>query len=227
MADGKVPEIQFHGKSVPLHLPAGVALNSPWCDLTGCMPSIQNFAKYDYLPNRWDQSNIIPCSIWPTKPPRVDIYAEGNALCHPLVSPLAANDWAGSPPVWFGVGEELLADEGAGVACIRARQGVKVVWEQYEAMPHCFAMVFEGDGAAEVCWEGWTKFIVQVVEGHGVVRQGTYITAKKLERKEVRVTGLLEKMSIRETEILPRMRTRAQVAIDEFDEIQRKQGAKL
>src|ERR1700753_2000323 len=83
----------------------------------------------------FEHVSILTTVPGPAKPPRVDIYAEGNALCHPLISPLAANDWKGAPPVYFACGEELLADEARAVACRMARQKVFVVWEQYESMP--------------------------------------------------------------------------------------------
>jgi acetyl esterase/lipase len=220
--NGKVPTLSWYGRQVPVPLPAGVALNSPWCDLTSCMPSIQRFAKFDYLPNSWDATKIIPCSIWPATPPRVDIYADGSALCHPLVSPLGASDWTGAPPVWFGVGEELLADEGAGMACAMARQGVRVVWEQYEAMPHCFALVFDADKVAELCYDGWAGFITQVVGGGKDVRtKGTYVSAKKWERTDVDVTRLLDGVGVKLEDVPEMMRKSKDKAVGEFLERER------
>jgi len=108
---------------VPAPLPGGLALLSPWCDITGSSDSITRNAEYDYLCNQWLPERIPDCHLWPTDPPRADVYAPDCALSHPLVSPLAARDWTGAPPVRFMVGQELLSDESAAIANMMARQG--------------------------------------------------------------------------------------------------------
>lgn len=194
------PSIQFHGQNVEIPLPAGMALNSPWLDITRCMPSMDGNAKYDYLPtvSHAETYPPAPCSIWPTTPPRTDLFCEGSALCHPLVSPLAAMDWTNCPPVFITVGEEMLADENKIVARRMARQGVQIVWEQFEGMPHCFAMILErvGDKGAAICLESWGENIKRIVERPGEFRtKGTWITAKKYKRVDVDVKGLMGEMS--------------------------------
>ncbi|KAE9969999.1 hypothetical protein BLS_005117 [Venturia inaequalis] len=122
------PSVQFHGQTVEIPLPAGMALNSPWLDITRCMPSLESNAKYDYLPTvaYSETHEPPPCSIWPANPPRTDLFCEGSALCHPLVSPLAAMDWTNCPPVFITIGEEMLADENQILARRLAKQGVRV-----------------------------------------------------------------------------------------------------
>jgi hypothetical protein len=80
----------FHGKPVKVRLPAGIALGSPSLDLTRSMQSSETHAQYDYLPPpSINPANSPPCDIWPANPPRADLFCEGSALCHPLVSLLS------------------------------------------------------------------------------------------------------------------------------------------
>ncbi|KAF2655914.1 hypothetical protein K491DRAFT_568413, partial [Lophiostoma macrostomum CBS 122681] len=90
-----IPTVPWHSQRVPLPLPAALALTSPWLDITRSLPSISHFAKYDYLPTpAQTRTMTFPHDdVWPVDPPRADLYCEGSALCHPLVSPLAARDW--------------------------------------------------------------------------------------------------------------------------------------
>lgn len=192
---GRAPTVIFHGKEVELPLPAGLALNSAWLDITRALPSIEENAKYDYLPPPSQTANVRfpPCPIWPTEPPRAELYCEGSAMCHPLVSPLAAKSWEGSPPVFLCCGEEMLADEGKVFAQRAARQGVTVVFEQYEAMPHCFALMLEGLEGGKMCIANYCKFISDVVRDPGSIKsEGHFIIAKRLDRKPVDITKLLE-----------------------------------
>jgi acetyl esterase/lipase len=222
---GKVPQVRFHGALVDVPLPAGVALNSPWCDQTSCLPSIQRNARYDYLPNKWERDQIAPCPIWPTDPPRADIYADGSALMHPLVSPVGAQSWKGAPPVFFVVGEELLTDDGKATAGRMVPQGVKVVWEQYEAMPHCFGLIFESMPVGQMCFEGWAGFIRDAVEGK-VESKGGFVTAKKLERNEVDVTKLMDDLELTHEKIEMMMKTSRDEFMAKWAKEQEKKGIK-
>lgn len=201
--------LKFHGTTVslPLPLPAGVALSSPWCDLTRCMPSIITNAQYDYLPPPLTSSAIarFPSDeVWPTNPPRGDIYCETSMMCHPLVSPLAANDWHGACPIWFGVGEEMLVDEVAVVASKIARQGGRLQWEMFEAMPHCFALVLDTLGleATKRFFDDLVGFCKRVTAGAGVETIGTIFEAKTCKEREVSVKEL---SPLADGEIMQRM----------------------
>lgn len=181
-------KVKFHGAEVEAALPAGMAMNSPWLDINRCMPSIWSNAKYDYLPPPPETGDPEPppCDIWPSNPPRADLFCEGSALCHPLVSPLAALDWKNAPPCFIVTGEECLADEDKILANRMHIQGVKVVWEQYEAMPHVFCMVFEKTKVSNMSFDGWTKAIKAFVETPDKVEsKGIWVTAKKLVVKTV------------------------------------------
>lgn len=192
---GQIPTVKFHGKDVEIPLPAGVAMTSPWLDISRGLPSIENLTKFDYLPppSVADKREVPKCSAWPANPPRADLYCEGSALVHPLVSPLAASDWSKSPPLFFSVGEEMLRDEDAVLAQRAVAQGVPVVWREFEAMPHCFAMLLENINGAPIHYAEFGKFCKEVVEGKKIESNGEIILAKSLNRKEVDVKhGLTE-----------------------------------
>jgi len=113
-------------------------------------------------------------------------------LCHPLVSPLAAKSWEGSCPLFIEVGQELLTDEGKHVAAKAVEQGVNVVFEEYEAMPHCFAMLLEELPGGKRFFENWAGFISDVVSGKSVETKGTMVRAKTLKEESLDVRGLRE-----------------------------------
>ena len=187
--------VSFHNRtiSLPIDLPAGCATQAAWLDMTRAMPSIVSNVQYDYLPppiTKEKASSFPPCEIWPTDPPRGDLYCDTTILCHPLVSPLAANDWTGCCPLWISCGEEMLADEIRNLAAKAAKQGVAVEFEQWEAMPHCFALIFLGSPMSKRCFTDWTDFYTKVVKGESVSTKGLWFQAKTQKEKQVDVTGL-------------------------------------
>jgi hypothetical protein len=157
---------------------------------------------YDYLPppSQTDKRDFPACEAWPATPRRADLYCEGSALIHPLVSPLAARDWAKSPPLFFSVGQEMLRDEDAVLAQRAVAQGVTVVWREFEAMPHCFAMLLEGLKGGAVHYEEYAKFCREVVEGRLGASNGVFIEAKTLKRKDVDVKAGLTEISDQDAE---------------------------
>lgn len=180
------PTIRFHGCDVPVELPAGIAVFSPWCDMTRTMPSIVTNAKFDYLDpppcklplcqSRADpeppESLYHPWPfpedyLWPTTPPRVDIYSNANAVMHPLVSPLAGRKdlWKDSPPIFITMGEEGLTDEGLLLARKAHQAGAPVIVEQFEGMPHCFGLILAGTPAGRRCLKGLADFCRDAVAG--------------------------------------------------------------
>ncbi|KAF1816885.1 lipase/esterase [Eremomyces bilateralis CBS 781.70] len=210
---GNVPTVVFHGKVVELPLPAGVALSPPSLDLTRCMPSTENNAQYNYLPPpSISPTKSPPCTIWPTDPPRADLFCEGSALCHPLVSPLAAKSWEGSPPIFVVCGEEMLTDECKAFVQKAAKQRVRAVWEQYEAMPHCFSLLLEGNAGGAMSFDSWSDFVKRAVQSpEEIVTRGEFITAKNLVRRPVEVYKL---MDMSDEDILVRMRNARQKMIE-------------
>ena len=199
--------MQFHNHIVtlPIPLPAGCATLSPWLDLTRSMPSITTNAHYDYLPppiTREQVSRFPPCESWPTCPPRGDLYSDTDMLAHSLLSPLAAKDWTGSCPLWFCYGEEMLADEVQFVASKAAKQGVPVVSEQWEAMPHCSALILKGTPTSKRTFWGWAAFCQNAVEGKPIKTRGHWFEATTGKEKEVDVKNLC---AISDEEVRDRM----------------------
>ena len=199
------PAVRFHGRDVPLALPAGVGCQSPWLDVTLSTPSHVANRKYDYLPPPRDVRHFPTCALWPTHPPRGDLYAELATLAHPLASPLAATDWRGACPVFVACGEELLTDEARVLARRAARQGAGGVrWMQFEAMPHCFAVMFVGGPESTRAFGEWATFIARVVRGAAVETRGTWYEAKTMREEEVNVRDLAPELP--DEEMARRMR---------------------
>lgn len=183
--------ITFFGHEInmaTLALPAGLALSSPWLDLTHSSPSCETNAQWDYLPSRSATASprIYPeDSIWPPKPPaipRKTLYADDGLITHPLVSPMICKKelWRGLPPIWMCVGDELLHDEGVWTAGQIARVGGKVQVEEYEAMPHCFAQIFENLDISRMCMDNWGMFIKSCVESpESIVSSGKRVFLKE------------------------------------------------
>ncbi|CAK7262802.1 hypothetical protein SEPCBS119000_000170 [Sporothrix epigloea] len=203
-------QILWHGSKRIVPLPAGVAVNSPWLDISNSSPSWQpapesHRAEFDYLPPMVlpgaEGLNRPPCEAWPSQPPRHFLYAETELVMHPLVSPFLSdpNGWAGAPPVYCCVGWEMLADEVNFFAATRLHNNGNgasaVVLEQYEAMPHCFALVLPKLPGSKRCLDKWAGFIRRAVEQPELLRQGasgpgsgssfTYVEAKTLEEKVI------------------------------------------
>jgi acetyl esterase/lipase len=162
-----VPVVKFHGRDVHVPLPAGCSANSGWLDVTRSFPSITSNADFDYLPgpDMDDAVSEFPADdIWPTNPPRGDLFCDLSLLDHPLVSPVTAADWSQSPPLWMCAGREMLYDEVVSVASRAAQQGVKVQFELYEAMPHCFQLLMPWRKNSERCFADWGEFARKCVE---------------------------------------------------------------
>jgi hypothetical protein len=89
-------------------------------------------------------------------------------------------------------------------------------WE-FEAMPHCFAMVMEGSKVGGMCFEKWAGWIRGVVEerervvGEGTV--GTVVGFKTLRERGVDVKSLDEGWEVtmgRMREMVVKMRERSE-----------------
>lgn len=168
--------IRFHNQDIPITAPAGVALTSPWCDISRSMPSVVKNAAYDYLPPPNPASPTpepfapppVPAdTIWPASPPRVDYFVNAPTVIHPLVSPLAAPShlWKSSPPIFISVGEEGLTDETLILARRMHQAGVPVIAEQTEGMPHCFGLMMPGSAAGKSFHDSMGAFCRDAVAG--------------------------------------------------------------
>lgn len=172
-------KIAWNGEERDVPIPAGVATSSPWLDITSSLPSIIKNQAYDYLPKR--EKEYKPCSVWPTDPPRKHMYVNDPLATHPLVSPLAAKNWNGSCPVYIATGWEILVDENKIGATHIASQDIKVILDEYEAMPHCFGIVLSKLPASDTFFRNWAHNIKLMVDSpQDLVTTGTLIKAKTL-----------------------------------------------
>jgi len=166
-----VTSIPFHGRDVPLELPGGVTGNSPWVDICRSLPSVNRNAKYDYLDPPTETglpARALPDDeIWPTKPPRAEIFCKASTITHPLCSPLAASPelWAGAPPIFICTGNEGLQDEDVVLARRLYQAGAAVEFTGYEGQPHCFGMIFPTSTMGVDCIGRWASFAKRAVEG--------------------------------------------------------------
>lgn len=190
------PTIRWNGKEVQLPLPAGINSLSAWVDLACCLPSwtsstIEDLFSGGTLP--WMSPNFPSCAAWPTTPQRGDLYCNISALCHPLISPTATLDWSGAPPMFFACGEERAGDSNKVIAHRAHSQGVKVVWRQFEALPHNFPLLFERLPHSGVCVEEWARFCRGCVDSpETVVSSGASVEAETLKFSEVDLSDLTE-----------------------------------
>lgn len=217
--------ITFNNRTVPIPLPAGVATLSGWTDLTRCLPSWIHNAPFDYLPPPLTRDVIArfpKCDLWPTDPLRGDLYCDTSMMCHPLVSPLAAMDWHGSCPIWFGYGQEMLLDEGKALAARMAKQRVTVAWEEWEAMPHCFAQLFEWLPAGKKSFAQLADFCEGAVNG-SIKLKGTWYEAKTGKERPV----VVEKLSVWEDEEISQRMRRARDEREEMIDVIGKTSPKL
>jgi acetyl esterase/lipase len=107
-------------------MPAALFLLSPWTDLTFSGESIHTRAARDPLLKVKDDGWL------------VKIYANGNPLTHPYISPLFA-DLQGLPPTCIQVGtEEILYDDSTRLEQKGHLAGVNVTLETWLGMWHVF-----------------------------------------------------------------------------------------
>lgn len=178
--------LPFHSHQLvfPLPYPVSMATVSFAPDQLCSLPSYQDNLVNDlYLEHPWGYPDYPSCKLWPTKPPRSQIYAETRSYLHPLVSPNFARNCEGMPPIWFAVGEEQFVDGANAIARRLEGQGVSVTWVLFEAMPHCFATLpgLNKSPQADMCFRRWADFCTRSVES-------CVVTAR--EKQQVKATRI-------------------------------------
>lgn len=184
-----VPRMKFHGIEVPVPLPAGVSSICGYMDSTRSLPSANRATVhdvYDSGPPAWLHPNFPTCPLWPSAPPRGELYCELSMICHPLVSPTAAKDWTGAPPMFISCGEERVADANIIIAKRARSQGVCVRFEQFEAMPHLFMLLLANTPHAERYYSGWADFCKMCVERpHKLRSEETLVEVETLNERSI------------------------------------------
>ncbi|KAI1436187.1 alpha/beta hydrolase fold-domain-containing protein [Xylaria sp. CBS 124048] len=178
----------WYGAKRVVPLPAGITLLSPSLDIAQSMPSWSTNQKWDYLPDpelRHTRPEPARDQLWPATPRRRYIYVEDPLLLHPLASVHMSRSWAGCPPVWISCGWECHADENKYLVARMLADHVPVVFEEYEAMPHAFAVMMPRLAESARCVQGWARFIAAArKDPAGIVSSYTQIKAKTLEEVE-------------------------------------------
>lgn len=183
--------VRFFGRDVAIPLPGSVASFSAWTDCTGSLPSFTANKEYDYFSTTMALERVIPCGIWPTNPPRGALYCDISALCHPLVNPTIAKTWAGSPPIWFCCGQEMLVDDSRVIAQRAANQACTVILAEYDAMPHFFPFIFDLPQTGH-SFKSWARFCLTCVEHPNDLKSEGIRVDTSLKVRPMDVENLIE-----------------------------------
>lgn len=121
------------------------------------------------------------------------MYLDDCLGSHPLANLVMVPDWSGSPPIYICTGWEILAYEDKFLAQKLYEDGVPIRFEEYEAMPHCFALLQPKLPGARRCYDGWAKFIQEVVKTpQNIVSSAVTIKAKTLKEVPLRFEDLCQ-----------------------------------
>lgn len=177
--------ILFHGQAVDPTVPAGMALVSPITDVTCIIPSYERNMATDIFPVPIEKRPYLDpsfptCPLWPTRPPRADLYCEAAMLAHPLVSAAACEDWSGSCPIWMAGGQEQQVDGARLIAQVAQGQGVSVTLQEYEGMLHTFFFFFRDAPQTKKILADWAQAILLFSRGEKPVSSASFIRAKGL-----------------------------------------------
>ena len=218
------PFVRWNGTDVPLHLPQGLALLSPWVDQTYSLPSCKTNQKSDYLPafSITSADGFPQCSVWPSDPPREDVYCDASSLVHPLVCPLAAEDWRGAPPTLVICGEEGPSDAVKILMQQFHKQGVVVRWREFQGLPHVFMLMMNALEHSRVAVAEWAEFCKETVRDSRMLgSSGEMLQVKDLKRTPVDL-GLLTNLTREEGLVLMRRGRESRVVIQRADKAKAK-----
>lgn len=166
-----VTSVHFNGRDVPLELPAGMTLLSPSAEYAWALPSWMGNAHIDFLtdvPHCHLPSYFHADDLWPSTPPRADVYAHPSMFAHPIVCASAARDWTGAPPLWITTGEERLLDSIRVLSRRAAQCSVSVDFVMGEGLPHSFPMMLSRLPQSRACLADWAQACVALAAGRGL-----------------------------------------------------------
>lgn len=178
-----IPRIRIFGRDVPIELPAGCALTSPTVDLTLSLPSTAELdVNTDWLVGRapWLRPDYPADHLWPSNPPRAEIFCDPAVICHPFLSVVSNRDWYGAPPIWLAVGDESSADGAKILAQRAAKCKVPVKYVRYEAMPHIFPMLLSKLPQSGHCLKRWGSACKEIFEPSQIWSQLSEVTTVHL-----------------------------------------------
>ncbi|GII27858.1 alpha/beta hydrolase [Planotetraspora mira] len=126
-------------------LPAAAICMSPWTDLSDVRRRVNCWSdpllpagRVDWLARRW---------------------TDGLDCRDPLVSPVFG-DYTGIPPLMIVTGStEILRDDGRRVAASARENGVPVTYEEWNRMPHVFAILADVVPEARLVFQHISRFI--------------------------------------------------------------------
>ncbi|KAF1975778.1 alpha/beta-hydrolase [Bimuria novae-zelandiae CBS 107.79] len=185
--------ITFHGQTFdPVPMPAGIAILSPQAGISLCLPSWEANRDFDIWSDSppYLKADFPTDAIWPSNPPREELYVGASLFAHPMVSVCTAKSWAGSPPMWFGVGQERMADSAMIVAQTAARDGACVLWNQYEAMPHYWPFILPKMPHSAHVFECWGRACKDMVEKNDLHSKGSWFEVEELKESARDVKAL-------------------------------------
>lgn len=161
-------------------LPGGLALFSPWVDLTHALPSCRDNGRADYLPEMvMPKGSHRPSEAWKADGKQRQFYCPNTLITHPLVSPLAYDGWGSSPPVLIQCGEEeKLRDEARYLARLVAEEGVAVALDEYRSMPHVFQMLSLSGTMARTSIRLVGEYVSAVTRGGSIVPRRVLRTSR-------------------------------------------------
>ena len=188
------PTLLFHGRKVELVMPVGLAFQSPSVDNQhDTLPSWAANIDYDTIPpvSPGFDDEFPADEVWPSDPPRGNFYCETSMVYHPLVCAMAAKEWQGCPPIYIAMGhKERMIDGVKYFAQLAATQGVPILWDEYELMPHNWPMGFPDHPHSEKCYCSWAEACSKFVRNAQIQSHGTFTTLWKSKVQEIEVTEL-------------------------------------
>ncbi|RPB11035.1 alpha/beta-hydrolase [Morchella conica CCBAS932] len=182
------PKITWQGAPHEAPLPCGIVGASPWVDVSRCfgerfthkdgtVGSEESCKGFDYLPTpREERARKYKYSpAWPEDVGRSHFYTHDALVAHPLVSPIMAESWSGSPPMWISVGDECLRDANLYFAHRLVELGASLRFLHFTSMPHVFQGTIPHLAVSRRSFEDMAEFL-DIVFGRkeGGVKVGEY-----------------------------------------------------
>lgn len=87
--------------------------------------------------------------------------------------------------MYLASGSERCIDSAACIAAQAIRDGVKVVWEEYESMSHVFMIFFPTWKQTELIYQRWVEFVKKCSEGKKIESRGVVIGVRDLKERAV------------------------------------------